>query len=79
MLRGISVVLILLADEEELSSNLSRGGSRERTYGPARGVSPAVNAISALHEIGQKVKRSVGSKLLIFVVLIALDMLMKGL
>jgi len=46
------------SDEEESGNNF-RGSSREAAFATSRAALTAVNAISALHEIGQKVKRAV--------------------
>lgn len=52
---------VLMADEEESGNNF-RGSSREAAFATSRAALTAVNAISALHEIGQKVKRAVSFK-----------------
>lgn len=52
---------VLMADEEESGNNF-RGGSRDPAFATSRAALTAVNAISALHEIGQKVKRAVSFK-----------------
>ncbi|XP_024380823.1 RNA polymerase II C-terminal domain phosphatase-like 1 [Physcomitrium patens] len=47
------------SDEDSAANSFTRGMSREPFNAPRTVPFPAVNAISALHEIGQKVKRTV--------------------